>query len=89
MKEKTAVEYLENQLRQLAFDDIHHLGMGDIKVTQGMLDDLFRKAKEMEKEQLDKAWQEGAITAQNDTPNISYKISYKVDYEHKLLPNDE
>jgi hypothetical protein len=56
---KTAVQFFESELRKLAFDDIHHLGMGDIMVTQGMLDDLFDRGREMEKEQIMNAYKEG------------------------------
>ena len=50
MKQKqTAVEWLIDQLRQLAHNQSTHLGMGDIRVTQGMLDDFEEQAKEMEK----------------------------------------
>ena len=45
----TAVEWLVEQLRQLAFNQKTHLGMGDVRVTQGLLDDLLEQAKAMEK----------------------------------------
>jgi hypothetical protein len=43
----TSIEWLIEQLRQLAHNDKHHLGMGDIRITQGMLDDFYEQAKEM------------------------------------------
>lgn len=46
----TAVEWLIDQLRQLAHNPSTHLGMGDIRVTQGMLDDLEEQAKQMEEQ---------------------------------------
>lgn len=52
MAQQTAVEWLIDQLRQLSHSLEAHLGMGDIRVTQGMLDDLEEQAKEMEKKQL-------------------------------------
>ena len=47
----TAVEFLEDKLSQVLDWDLL---------------ELFEEAKEMEKQQLNKAWQEGAVTAQND-----------------------
>ena len=47
----TAVEFLEDKLSQVLDWDLL---------------ELFKEAKEMEKQQLNKAWQEGAVTAQND-----------------------
>ncbi len=55
MTQQTAVEWLIEQLRQLAHNPSTHLGMGDIRVTQGMIDDLEEQAKQMEKEQLENA----------------------------------
>ena len=49
---QTAVECLIKELRQLALNTSHHLGMGDIKLTQGMLDDFEEKYKEIEKVQI-------------------------------------
>ena len=49
---QTAVEWLVEQLRQLAFNPKTHLGMGDIRVTQGLLDELSEQAKQIEKEQI-------------------------------------
>ena len=54
MKQITAVEWLVEQLRQLAQNQKTHLGMGDIRVTQGHLDELEDQTKAMEKEQLEK-----------------------------------
>ena len=48
----TAVEQLVSNIRALAYDKRHHLGMGDIRITQGLLDELEEQAKEMEKEQM-------------------------------------
>ena len=47
---QTPVEFLAEQLRQLAHNPNTHLGMGDIRVTQGTIDELEQQAKEMEKE---------------------------------------
>ena len=51
-KKQTAVEWLIDQLRQLAHNQSTHLGMGDIRVTQGMLDDFEEQAKQMQKQQI-------------------------------------
>lgn len=49
----TVIDWLEQEFRKLAFDEDHHLGLGDIRITQGMLDELFHQAKEMEKNPLE------------------------------------
>ena len=54
----TAVEQLVSNIRALAYDKRHHLGMGDIRITQGLLDELEEQAKEMEKEQMKDAFVE-------------------------------
>jgi hypothetical protein len=51
---QTAVKWLVEQLRQLAHNPKTHIAMGDIRVTQGLLDELEEQAKPMEKEQLEK-----------------------------------
>lgn len=47
----TAVEFLEDKLSQILDWDLL---------------ELFKEAKKIEEQQLNKAWQEGAVTAQND-----------------------
>ena len=54
----TAVEQLVSNIRELAYDKKYHLGMGDIRITQGLLDELEEQAKEMEKEQIKDAFVE-------------------------------
>jgi len=49
---QTSVEWLVEELRQLAHNDKHHLGMGDIRITQGMLDDFYEQAKEVHKQEM-------------------------------------
>jgi hypothetical protein len=73
---QTAVEWYTEQLRQLAFNQKTHLGMGDIRVTQGLLDELLEQAKAMEKEQIIEAFD----TACEDTDRIGkeyYDQTYK------------
>jgi len=48
---KTAVEWLIDEIRKLSHNENHHLGMGDIRISQGMLDELEEQAKKMEKKQ--------------------------------------
>jgi len=48
MKKQRAVKWLINELRQLTFNPNHHLGLGDIRLTQGQIDELEEQAKEME-----------------------------------------
>jgi len=50
-REMTAVEFLQDKLSQVLDYDLM---------------ELFEQAKEMEQQQLNKAWQEGALTAQSD-----------------------
>ena len=52
MVQQTAVSYIISQLRQLAFNENTHLGMGDVRVTQGFVDELEERAKQIEKEQI-------------------------------------
>lgn len=56
----TAVEYVIEQLRKLAHNPKTHLGMGDIRVTQGYLDDLEQIGKQMEKVMNEYSWIAGA-----------------------------
>ncbi len=48
---QTAVEWLVDELRKLAHDKSHHLGIGDIRISQGHLDELEEQAKVMETQQ--------------------------------------
>jgi hypothetical protein len=48
---KTAMQELIEYLRSLAFSK-YHLGMGDIMLTQGHIDELEEKYIEKEKEQM-------------------------------------
>ena len=63
MAQQTAVGYIISQLRQLAFNENTHLGMGDVRVTQGLIDELEEQAKQMEKEQLNIARLDGVNLA--------------------------
>jgi hypothetical protein len=49
---QTSIGWLIEELRQLAHNDKHHLGMGDIRITQGMLDDFYEQAKEIHKQEI-------------------------------------
>jgi len=83
----TAVEWLVEQLRQLAFNKKTHLGMGDVRVTQGLLDELHEQAKAMEKEQRIKDYNAGYVDAQcnhiNDAENYANEQEYINDKEIK------
>lgn len=61
MKRQTAVEWLIDQLKQLAFDPNHHIGMGDIRLTQGHLEELYEQAKQIEKKQMEKCYDHGTL----------------------------
>jgi hypothetical protein len=56
---QTAVEWLVDQLRQLALDQDHPLGLGGIRLTLGHLDELTQQAKAMEKEQMNEIHLDG------------------------------
>ena len=56
---KTAVEWLIEQLRMLAHNPKTHLGMGDIRVTQGYIDEIEEQAKQIYKEQIKEAFWNG------------------------------
>jgi len=53
MAQESSIKWLVKQLRQLAHNPKTHLGMGDVRVTQGYLDDIEEQAKQMEKEQIE------------------------------------
>lgn len=72
-KQQTAVEWLIEQLRQLAHNPSTHLGMGDIRVTQGMLDDFEEQAKELEKQQHEKTWFDSTMQFANESEMINKK----------------
>ena len=55
---QTAVEWIIDQLRSLSHSLEAHLGTGDIRVTQGMIDDFEEQAKQMEKEQAERMYSE-------------------------------
>lgn len=48
MKRQLAVEWLIDEIRKLSHNENHHLGMGDIRISQGMLDELEEQAKSKE-----------------------------------------
>jgi hypothetical protein len=56
MSKQTAVEWLIGELKQLTHNSNYHLGLGDIRITQGMLNELYDQAKQMEKEQIADAY---------------------------------
>jgi hypothetical protein len=66
-KKQTSIEWLIERLRQLAHNDKHHLGMGDIRITQGMLDDFYEQAKEMHKQEIIDAWEDGYVNDWDDS----------------------
>ena len=68
----TAIELLIEQLRQLALNPNSHLGMGDIRVTQGHLDELEEQAKQMEKQQIINAVDYGCSNWGSDKDGEEY-----------------
>ena len=59
---KSAMQELIDELRSFAFDKKLHLGMGDIFLTQGNIDELEEKYLEKEKEQIMNDYKEGVNT---------------------------
>jgi hypothetical protein len=84
---KTAMKELIDELRSFAFDKKLHLGMGDIFLTQGHIDELEVKYIEKEKEQIIDAFNEPLwITGK---PNIKAEEYYNQTYnKDKELPKD-
>ena len=73
------MQELIEYLRSLAFDKKLHLGMGDIFLTQGHIDELEEKYIEKEKEQIEEAYSQGyGDGVQEPNPNDEYyKQTYK------------
>jgi len=82
MLRQTAVKWYTEQLRRLAFDSNHHFGLGDIRLTQGQIDELYEQAIAMEKEQIQEAFIEGGVQY---ISNIGDDIPPKAeDYYNKI-----
>ena len=82
---QTAVEWLIEQLRSLSYSLEAHLGTGDIRVTQGMIDDLEEQAKRMEKEQLENARPQiisNCVIKEIADEDIKRKIKKEYNYTH-------
>jgi hypothetical protein len=60
MAQQTVVSWVIEQLRQLAHNPKTHLGMGDVRVTQGYLDDLEEQANKQFQNKIIDAWEDGA-----------------------------
>ncbi len=80
MKQQLAVQWLIDEIRKLSHNENHHLGMGDIRISQGMLDELEEQAKEKELDKLKEAYSMGRMgksikefneTFKQQEPNIS------------------
>lgn len=72
----TPVEWLVEQLRQLAHNPKTHLGMGDIRVTQGHIDELEEQAKQMGKQQIINAYYGQALSINITTAELYYYHTY-------------
>ena len=85
---QTAVEWIINELRQLSHSLEAHLGTGDIRVTQGMIDEFEEQAKQMEKQQsysvedLECAWNSSDQNMRFQFSSSAYKaITFKQWFE--------
>ena len=70
IKQETAVEWIIRQLRELSHSLEAHLGMGDIRITQGMIDDFEEQAKKMEKEQVELRYKDGSPMRKYNSPKL-------------------
>jgi hypothetical protein len=72
MTQQTAVEWLIEQLRSLSHSLEAHLGTGDIRVTQGMIDELEEKALQMEKKQsiAELRYKDGTLMRKYNSPKL-------------------
>ena len=73
IKQETAVEWIIRQLRELSHSLEAHLGMGDIRITQGMIDDFEEQAKKMEKEQVELRYKDGSPMRKYNSPKFESK----------------
>jgi hypothetical protein len=73
---QTAIEWLEKQLRDLSFNKNTHLGLGDIRVTQGFIDEIVEKAKEMHKQEIINTYEQAMETDVYNTPLKTGKQYY-------------
>ena len=85
---KTAMQELIEYLRSLAFSKCH-LGMGDIMLTQGHIDELEEKYIEKEKEQIMNAYENGYEACDMDEAmEVNKKLTsgdlyYNMNYNQK------
>jgi hypothetical protein len=79
-----SIEWLIDQLRQLAYNDKHHLGMGDIRITQGMLDDFYEQAKEIHKPEISDEELQKMINVTYLSMYNSISKEYQNGYRHGL-----
>ena len=84
----TSIEWLIEQLRQLAHNDKHHLGMGDIRITQGMLDDFYEQAKEMHKQEIKNAFTEGEFNVHNSKRDEGFEYETSEQYYQETFKKD-
>ena len=78
---KTAVEWLTSELTDVERNLVNKTFLQLNKTIAGnRLKDIFTKAKEMEKEQIEKAYQNGYNNAYFDTPKDK-ETYYKETYE--------
>jgi hypothetical protein len=84
---KTAMQELIEYLRSLAFSECH-LGMGDIMLTQGHIDEIEEKLLEKEKQQIIHAFNCGESFSVDyfnpETPEVAPSVNYYIQsYQNK------
>jgi hypothetical protein len=81
MKQKTAIEWLIDQLKQYDFADIKDQENYIIKIQSWVLTEKVEQAKEMEKQNLEKFYDHGSLslleTGHGDTFEKYYNKTFK------------
>ena len=65
MKQETPIDWIIQEMKKLAFDPHHHLGSGDVRITQGMIEEWEKQGKLKEKDCIKNAWHDGNILGRN------------------------
>lgn len=88
MLKQTVVNWVIEQLRQLAHNPKTHLGMGDVRVTQGYLDDLEEQGNKKFQNKIIDAWEDGAQSEYRASVNGKADKS-SLDYYNKTYKTEE
>jgi len=78
MKQKTAMMHLIEELRMLAFSK-NHLGLGDIRLTQGYIDEIEEHYLKKEKQQIVNSYDYQRCIGDCEDGEQYYNQTYKQD----------